>query len=105
MVPLYTVSEYDTVLHDSELPLFVQLEAAWCGNCHEVMPELEAIADRHSGRLAVLRVDADEEPEIKERYQVEGYPTYLFAENGRVTASCLDPPGFGLTRLVELLLP
>lgn len=105
MVPLYTLCEYDTVLRTSERPVLVQLEADWCGNCHEALPELQRIAERHADRLTVLRVDADRERSLQDRYQLEGYPTYLFAERGRITASCLGAPDFGLGRLVDLLLP
>lgn len=105
MVPVRTASEYATLLRASPLPSLAQLEAPWCGECHSALPELETIAAGYRDRLTVLRLDADRDRALRDAYQVQGYPTYLFAENGRVRASCYGEPEFGLTRLVELLLP
>lgn len=105
MVPLVSREEYVALVRSRGGPLLAQLEAPWCGDCHTALPELEAIADAYHGELTVLRLDADTDPRLREEFHLQGYPTYVFVEQGRVTASCLGAPDFGLTRLVEILVP
>lgn len=105
MVPVSNRDEYFALLRSGHTPLLAQMEAPWCGDCHNALPELESIADTFRGRLTVLRLDADADSTLREEFELQGYPTYIFAERGRVVASCRGAPHFGLRRLVELLVP
>lgn len=104
MVPLVSRDEYLGLLRSSS-SLLAQFEASWCGDCHSALPELEAIADRFRDELTVLRMDADTDRRLRDEFQLQGYPTYAFFEQGTMTASCFGAPEFGLTRLVEILVP
>ena len=105
MVPLVSREEYVALVRSHGRPVLAQLEAPWCGDCHLAVPELEAIADAYHDELTVLRLDADTDPRLREEFNLQGYPTYVLVEQGRVTASCLGAPDFGLSRLVEILVP
>lgn len=104
MVPLVSRDDYLALLQSGG-SLLAQLEAPWCGDCHEALPQLDAIAQRYGNELTVLRMDADTDPRLRDEFQLQGYPTYVFVEQGVVTASCLGEPEFGLARLVEILVP
>lgn len=104
MVPLVSRDEYVALVRSGG-SLLAQVEAPWCGDCHNALPELEAIAETYRDELTVLRLNADADSRLREEYHLQGYPTYLFVEQGTVTASCLGAPEFGLTRLVEILVP
>jgi thiol-disulfide isomerase/thioredoxin len=60
-------------------PLFVDFETEWCGPCH-VMDEwvftADAVIDASTAYVSV-KVDGDEQPDLAERFSVEGYPTML----------------------------
>lgn len=105
MVPVRTRDEYVALSRARDAPLLLQMEAPWCGDCHHALPELEAVAERYGDRLTVMRLNADADPRLREEFGLQGYPTYVFVENERVTASCLGAPEFGLTRLVEIIVP
>ena len=105
MVPLVSREEYVALVRSQARPVLAQLEAPWCGDCHAAVPQLEAIAAAYPDQLTVLRMDADTDPRLREEFHLQGYPTYVLVEQGRVTASCLGEPDFGLTRLVEILVP
>jgi thioredoxin 2 len=47
-------------------------------------PEVSAVAREMAGRAVVLKVDAEQYPEVAGRYRVQGIPTFLVIRDGRV---------------------
>ena len=77
-----TEQTFDTEVLQSDVPVLVDLWAAWCGPCRAIAPAVEEIATEYSGKLKVVKVDVDENPEISIRYGVQSIPTLLLFKNG-----------------------
>ena len=70
----------------SATPVLVDFTAVWCGPCRMIAPVLGRIADEQAGRLRVVELDVDENPETTRRYGVMGMPTLgLFVRGELVT--------------------
>lgn len=70
----------------SPTPVLVEFTATWCPPCKMVAPVLERIAAENAGRLRVVAIDADENPQTVRDYAVMGMPTMaLFVNGERVT--------------------
>jgi len=69
---------------DAGVPVLVDLWAPWCGPCRMVAPVLEQLAHDRAGRLKVVKVNVDDEPQISARYGVQGIPTMLLFEGGEL---------------------
>ncbi|WP_447972845.1 thioredoxin [Nitrospira sp. Kam-Ns4a] len=63
--------------------VMVDFWAVWCGPCQMVAPIIEELASEYDGKLRVLKLNTDENPEIAGRYQVMSIPTILFFKNGQ----------------------
>jgi thioredoxin 1 len=63
--------------------VMVDFWAVWCGPCQMVAPIVEELANEYAGKLLVMKLNTDENPEIAGRYQVMSIPTILFFKNGR----------------------
>jgi thioredoxin 2 len=65
-------------------PEYVLLEfwAKWCGYCRMVEPVINDLASWRAGRLKVVRVDIDAEPDLARRFTVKATPTFIVFKNG-----------------------
>lgn len=62
----------------------VDFWAPWCGPCRMVGPILDRLHDDESVNVTVLKVNADDELELSERYGISSIPTMLFFKNGEL---------------------
>ena len=57
--------------------------APWCGYCRRIGPAYDKIAEEYGDRLAVAKVNIDEEPQLTEAQGVEVIPTLVLYKTGR----------------------
>lgn len=73
---------FDTDVLDSSTPVLVDFWAPWCGPCRMIAPIVESLAGDYEGRLAVAKLNVDENPGTAQRYQVMGIPTLIVFKGG-----------------------
>jgi thioredoxin 1 len=69
---------------ESDLPVLVDLWAAWCAPCRMIAPVVEKMAKDYAGRMKVTKLNVDENPAVSMRYQVQSIPTLLVFRGGRI---------------------
>jgi thioredoxin 1 len=74
------------VLKSSE-PVLIDYWAEWCGPCKMIAPVLDEIATEYSGRLKVVKLNIDDNPDTPPRYGIRGIPTLMLFKNGEVEAT------------------
>lgn len=68
---------FEAEVLQSELPVLLEFTAVWCGPCKMLEPVLKDIASEYAGRLKVVKVDADKNPNLANQYGVMGIPTTM----------------------------
>ncbi|PNH04970.1 Thioredoxin-like protein CITRX, chloroplastic [Tetrabaena socialis] len=57
----------------------------WCGPCLLLAKELEKVAETMDGKVKVVKIDVDENPDLANMLKIQGLPTIVFIpkENGK----------------------
>ncbi len=66
------------------LPVMVDFWAEWCRPCLVLAPTVEEIARDYSGRLKVVKLNVDENPDTAFRFNIRGIPTLLIFKGSQV---------------------
>lgn len=56
--------------------------APWCGPCRAQLPILEDIAKKYANRIAVIKVNIDDNTELATAWKVEAVPTLFLFKDG-----------------------
>ncbi|HHM24111.1 MAG TPA: thioredoxin [Bacteroidetes bacterium] len=83
-IPLISDANFDDEVLKSDLPVLVDFWAIWCGPCKMVEPIVETLAQEYAGKLKVVKMDVDKNPNVPMRYGIRSIPTLLFFKNGQV---------------------
>jgi thioredoxin 1 len=59
-------------------PVIAKLGAEWCPPCRAMAPILVELKRELAGKVIVLDIDVDQNPDISERYNVRSIPLTLF---------------------------
>lgn len=86
---LHSVSDstFEKEVLGSTTPVLVDFWAAWCGPCQYIAPKLEDLAKDVVGKVNIVKLDVDENPETPTIYQVRGIPTLMLFKDGQVIGS------------------
>jgi thioredoxin 1 len=75
-------ADFQTEVLDAAQPVLVDFWATWCQPCKMLDPLVKQLANDWQGKVKVVKLNADENPEITAKYGVMGLPTLLLFKNG-----------------------
>ena len=86
MAELTNVTEdtFQEEVIDASEPVLVDFSAVWCGPCKMLDPVIKQLAGEWDGKVKVVKIDADQNPNILMQYSVLGIPTLLFFKDGEI---------------------
>ena len=89
-----TDKSWDSEVLKSELPVFVDFWAEWCGPCRMVGPAIEQLAQTMTGKVKFAKLNVDENREIAAKYGIQSIPSLILFRQGnevaRTIGSCSE---------------
>lgn len=74
---------WDSEVLKSDIPVFVDFWAEWCGPCRMVGPAVEQIGKVMTGKVKVAKLNVDENQEIAMKYSVQSIPSLILFKGGK----------------------
>lgn len=92
-------------LRDRPLPVVIDVWAPWCAPCRAIEPSLKKLSQEYAGRVDLIKINADEEPQLARLLGIYGVPTTLaFRGDQEVMRSTGAQPLNSLARLFDAAL-
>jgi putative thioredoxin len=73
----------DVVETSKEVPVIVDFWAPWCGPCKTLGPALEAEVSAQAGKVKMVKIDIDKNPQIAAQLRVQSIPAVFAFFNGQ----------------------
>jgi thioredoxin 1 len=89
-----TGETFEAEVLQSTKTVLVDYWAEWRGPSKMIAPILEANAEEHGDKLDIVKLNADENPQVTQKYNVLNIPTWRRIRRFRLTRA-LDGPGPG----------
>ncbi len=95
----------DVIYASREVPVLVDFWAPWCGPCKQLGPVLEKVVRAAKGKVRLVKVNVDDNPELAQQFRIQSIPTvYAFLGGQPVAGFAGAQPESQVRALVERLI-
>lgn len=79
-----TDADFEEQVLKSDTPVLVDYWAEWCGPCKAIAPVLEDVAGEYSGKVKIVKMNIDENPNTPPKYGIRSIPSLMLFKGGAV---------------------
>lgn len=78
-----TKENFDAEVLKSDQPVLLDFWAVWCGPCKMTEPIIDELGKQYAGKMAVGKINVDEQPALASQYGVMSIPTFIVFKGGQ----------------------
>lgn len=82
-----TDDTFDAEVKNSDIPVVVDFWAEWCGPCKQIGPSLEELSNEMDGKVKIVKVNVDDNPNSPAQMGVRGIPALFIFKDGQVVSN------------------
>jgi putative thioredoxin len=98
--------ETDVLTRSDKVPVVVDLWAPWCGPCKTLGPILENVVDATDGKVELVKINVDENPQASAAFRVQSIPAVYAVRDHQVVNGFIGAQGESAVRqFVQDVLP
>jgi thioredoxin 1 len=90
-----STATFDETVGSTEEAVLVDFWAEWCGPCKMIAPILAEVAGEQQGKVKVMKVNVDEQPDLARRFDVMSIPTLILFKDGAPAKRLVGARGKG----------
>ncbi len=79
-----TDGSFEAEVLKNDQPVLVDFWAPWCGPCRAIAPILEELTKEFEGKVKIMKMNVDENPNTPSKYGIRAIPTLILFKNGGV---------------------
>jgi len=79
-----TDAQFEQEVLKSDIPVFVDFWAEWCGPCKVISPVIEELSADYDGKIKFVKVNVDDNPQNAGKFGVMSIPNMKLFKAGSV---------------------
>jgi len=83
---ILTDDTFSRTLNETDVPVFVDFYADWCGPCRMMAPAVDALASHVQGKALIAKLNTDDSQRTAAGFNIRGIPTVIVFQGGKEVA-------------------